>query len=94
MNMYDFPDFFRMEIGNYVDMFVKWLMRDFGEVFDAISDGILFFLLNVEKFLMWLPWWLVLLVIFLTAWKINNYRAGILYATIVFLIGTFGFGIL
>jgi glycine betaine/proline transport system permease protein len=91
MNMYDFPDFFRMEIGNYVDMFVKWLMRDFGEVFDAISDGILFFLLNVEKFLMWLPWWLVLLVIFLTAWKINNYRAGILYATLVFLIGTFGF---
>ncbi|NLT95054.1 MAG: proline/glycine betaine ABC transporter permease [Clostridia bacterium] len=89
--MYDFPDFFRLKMGIYVDMFVKWLVRDFGQVFEAISDGILFFLLNVEKFLMWLPWWVILLLIFFAGWKTSNYRAGILYTLMIFLIGTFGF---
>jgi len=88
--MTGFPETFRLEIGIYVDMFVKWLMRDFGEVFDAISDGILFFLVNVEKFLILLPWWAVLLIVCLLGWKSKNIKAGITYAALIFLIGTFG----
>jgi len=88
--MAGFPEIFRLKIGIYVDMFVKWLMNDFGEVFDAISEGILFFLLNVEKFLLWLPWWAFLLAVFLMGWKSKNLQAGIVYTGLIFFIGTFG----
>lgn len=88
--MAGFPEMFHMKIGIYVDLFVKWLMRDFGGFFDAIDKGILFFLVNVEKFLLWLPWWSFLLIIFILGWKSKGLKAGITYAFLIFLIGTFG----
>jgi glycine betaine/proline transport system permease protein len=63
--MSSFPDIFRFNLGQYVDQFVKWLMTDYGEVFDAIASGILSLLVSTEKILLWLPWWLVLLGILL-----------------------------
>ncbi|MGI6225506.1 MAG: ABC transporter permease [Peptococcales bacterium] len=88
--MAGFPEIFRFKIGIYVDLFVKWLMRDFGEVFAAIDSGILYFLVNIERFLLWLPWWIFLLVIFLLGWKTKDIKAGFSYAILVFFIGTFG----
>lgn len=88
--MNGFPETIRWEIGIYIDMFIKWLMRDFGELFDAISSGILWFLVRMEKFLLWLPWWLFLLVIFLLGWKLRNMRAGLTFAFLVFMVGAFG----
>ncbi len=88
--MAQFPEFFRLEIGIYVDQFVKWLLQNFEEVFEAISKGILWFLLKIEMFFLFLPWWLVLVVIFLLGWKIKDTKSGMIYALLFFLIGTFG----
>lgn len=89
--MNGFPEIFRLNVGQYVDQFVKWLMNDYGEVFDAIASGILSFLVTTERFLIWLPWWLVLLGIFILGWKIIDIKGGILFALSIFLVGTFGF---
>lgn len=88
--MSDFPEFFRLNIGIYVDMFVDWLKLNFEEVFGTISDGILWFLLKIETFLQFLPWWIILLIIFFMGLKIKNLKSGIIYTFLVFLIGTFG----
>lgn len=88
--MNNFPEFFRLKIGIYVDNFVKWLMRDFGDFFDGVSDGILWFLVKMEKFLLWLPWWVFLLMIFLLGWKARNFKIGLTFAVLIFLVGTFG----
>jgi glycine betaine/proline transport system permease protein len=89
--MSSFPDIFRFNLGQYVDQFVKWLMTDYGEVFDAIASGILSLLVSTEKILLWLPWWLVLLGILLLGWKAINIKAGIVFSISLFLVGTFGF---
>ena len=88
--MSEFPDFLRLEIGIYVDNFVKWLMHNHGEFFDAISKGILWFLLNIEKFLLWLPWWLALVLIFIIGWRSKNLRNGLTFTFLIFIVGTFG----
>ena len=88
--MREFPDFLQIEIGIYVDRFVKWLMKNFGEVFDAISRGILWFLLRVEELMLFLPWWIIILIVFLIAWKIKNVRSALIYSFLIFLIGSFG----
>jgi len=88
--MNEFPELFRFEIGIYVDQFVKWLLRNFEQAFDAISRGILWFLLKIEVFFLFFPWWVVLIVIFLLGWKMKNIKSGIIYTLMFFIIGAFG----
>ncbi len=88
--MESFPEIFEIELGIYIDQFVRWLQGNFSGLFDAIKDGILFLLLNLEKFLLWIPWWLVIIVVFLIGWKVKNLKSGILYGTGLFIIGTLG----
>ena len=88
--MENFPDFLRLEAGKYVDVFVKWLMRDFEAFFDAIKSGILWFMLQMQDFLMWLPWWLLLTAIFLLGWRVKNITSGLTFSSMLLLIGTFG----
>ena len=88
--MNNFPEFFSLKIGIYVDNFVKWLMHDFGEFFDGISDGILWFLVRMEKFLLWLPWWVFLLIVFVLGWRTRNFKIGLTFSLLIFLVGTFG----
>lgn len=85
-----FPEFFKLEIGIYVDQFVKWLLRNFEQGFDTISEGILWFLLKIEHFFLLLPWWVVLIAIFLLGWRVRNLKSGLSYAFMFFLIGCFG----
>ena len=86
----NFPETLQINIGIYVDQFVKWLMHDFGNVFDAISVGVLWFLLQIESFLLWVPWWGILAAIFLLTWKIRGLKSAVSYTILVTLIGMFG----
>lgn len=88
--MNGFPEMIRLEIGIYVDNFVKWLMNDYGEFFDAISTGILWFLVKTESFLLWLPWWVFLVTVVILGWKTKDLKAGVTFGTLIFLVGAFG----
>lgn len=88
--MENFPEIFEIELGIYIDKFVRWLQNNFGGVFDAIKEGILFVLLNLEKFLLWLPWWVVILAVFLIGWKVKELKSAILYGVSLFLVGALG----
>ncbi|QEK13386.1 proline/glycine betaine ABC transporter permease [Crassaminicella thermophila] len=88
--MNQFPDTFRIELGKYVEIFVKYLTTNFGDFFDAIKEGILWFLLKIEAFLQWLPWWFVILAIFVAGWRIKKLSSGICYAIMLFFVGAFG----
>lgn len=88
--MNKFPEYFNLNVGNYVDMLVDWLLKNFGGVFDAIGDSVLWLLVKTENFLVWLPWWVLLGLVFLLGWKYKKLSSGILYALLLFLVGTFG----
>lgn len=88
--MQEFPDFISFKVGIYVEVLVEWLLKHFMGFFETLSAFILFFLLKVESFLLWLPWWsLVFLVLFL-GWHYKGLKAGILYGFFLSLIGVFG----
>lgn len=53
----------------------------------------LFGLLGIENFLLWLPWWLLILAAAYAAWRIiHKWWAGLLVAVGLVLIGSFKFG--
>lgn len=86
----NFPEGLRINLGIYVDQFVKWLMQNFGGFFDAISTGVLWFLLQLETFMLWVPWWGILAAIFLVTWKVKGLKSAAIYTALVTLIGMFG----
>lgn len=88
--MHNFPEFLRFEFGAYVDKFIEWLNSNYGTVFEAISSVIRWFMINIENFLQWLPWWLVLAVVFITGWRLRNILSGLIFALLLFIIGAFG----
>lgn len=88
--MNQFPETFRIELGKYVEIFVKYLTTNFGDFFDGMKDSILWFLLKIEAFLQWLPWWFVILAVFVAGWRIKKLSSGISYAVMLFFVGAFG----
>ena len=85
-----FPETLRIDIGIYVDQFVKWMMHDFGGFFDGVSFGVLWFVLKVENFMFWLPWWAILAIIFFVSWRVKEFKSAVLYTALITLIGMFG----
>lgn len=87
MNFPEIP----IELGNVVDAFMDWFQAVFGNSFEAASEGVLWFLLKVETVLFWVPWWVALVLIFLTGWRLRSVWAGVTFALLLFLIGAFGY---
>jgi len=58
-----------------------------------ITYSTLFGLLGIERFLLWLPWFLVVIAVGYTAWRvIHKWGAGLLVEIGLILIGSFRFG--
>ncbi len=88
--MYDFPEIWRLELGVYIDIFIDWLKTNYGTFFDVINDVILWSMVYVEKFLQWLPWWFVVAIVFILGWRLKNLFSGLVFALLIFIVGTFG----
>ncbi len=90
--MFEFPEFLRVPLADWIDAVMSWVLTNWGMVFDAIGDGILYMLLYIEKFLLWLPWFVVVLIVGLIAWRaMRLWWAGLIMAGFLVLIGSFGY---
>lgn len=87
--MDNFPDI-KIKIGIYLDIIVKWLVENGSSFFDAVTKGMLGFLLGIQNFLMWIPWFIIIIVVFILGTYIKNWKIGVAYAFMIFLIGTMG----
>jgi glycine betaine/proline transport system permease protein len=88
--MIDFPDFLRFEIAEPIDNAVNWLLMNLDWFFDAISAIILTIFNGVELFIGIIPWWLLIIGLFVAGWKLYNLRTGLTLSAMLFLIGLFG----
>ncbi len=88
--MNEFPEFLRFQLGVYVEQFVKWLIVNFGTFFNVLEEGILWFLLKIDKGLQLLPWWLVLIAVFVMGWKLKKLPTGIIFVVMLLGVGSFG----
>ncbi len=72
--MLEFPTWFRIPLGTWVDNFARWLTTEGDVVFGWISDVLFVLLLRVEQLLIWLPWPVVIAVVAALAWRIVGPR--------------------
>jgi len=90
--MFEFPEFFRIPLADWIDAVMAWILTNWSVVFDAIGDAILYMLLNIERFLLWLPWFVVVLLVGIIAWRaMRLWWAGLIMASFLVLIGSFGY---
>jgi len=88
----EFPELFQVPLAGWIDDGMDWILTNWGGFFDVIGDGILFGLLRIERFLIWLPWLLVVVAVGLVAWRVmRSWSAGLLMAAFLLLIGSFGY---
>jgi glycine betaine/proline transport system permease protein len=90
--MGDFPKFFRIPLADWIDALVNWLLAEFANLFDTIGHALLMMLLYIERFFLWLPWWIVILCVGLLSWRImRKWWMGLIMALLLALIGSFGY---
>lgn len=90
LHMFEFPRELTFHLGNYIDEIVNWLTVHWVGFFDAIKSGLLWIFIHLNDFLTWLPWWYLILVVFLLACQYKSVGAGVLYSVFLLLIGMFG----
>lgn len=88
--MGSFPETLRFELGVYIDVFVRWAKINFEGFFELIKKITLALLLNVEKLLLFIPWWFIIILVFLIGWRLKSWKSGLMYSIGLLLIGTFG----
>ena len=82
--------FYEIPLETWVNIGVDWLIINLAVVFDGIKIVTQTVLNNLEKFLLWLPWWTVLAFIVLIAWRLASVRVAIFSGAAMYLIGTLG----
>lgn len=84
-----FPDI-KMSIGKYVEDFVNYLAVSLSSVFDFIFFIASRTINGMESFLVSMPWWLFIIIIFALGWYFKSFLTGITFSVFIFLIGSFG----
>ncbi len=89
--MNEFPEIFELNAGDYVETFVKWLTTDHMAVFDSIRDGILAFLLRMQSIISFIPWFVIIGIVFIAGWRLKGVRSGLFYTLMLLTIGLLGY---
>lgn len=59
--------------------------------FDGVKELTLGFLIQIQKGLISIPWFIIVLAIFLIGWKAKNMKSGFVFAVMMFSIGLLGY---
>jgi len=90
--MSSFPEFVRIPLADWIDAIMDWVLTQFGGLFDAIGHILLMVLLYIERFFLWLPWWLLIVLVGLISWWVmRKWWMGLGMAGLLVLIGSFGY---
>ena len=75
------------EIARTIDNGIDWLVVNGEWFFDGISDNLKVVLGELREFLVWIPWPVMVALIFLLGWRLGSLRIGIISALGMILIG-------
>ncbi len=90
MWMSEFPQVVHIPLDKWIDYIVDWMSVEWAEFFKAFRDAFLVPLVGLEKFLMWLPWYVVILAVAGLAWYMAGSKVALGSALGLFFIGSLG----
>src|SRR5699024_11550768 len=88
--MGSFPDI-RTNLGDYADQFVDFLATTLAGLFNFIFLIFSKTINGMEGFLVALPWWVFIIVIFLLGWYFKTALAVVVFVVFIFMIRSFDF---
>lgn len=88
--MKDFPEFIYLPLAKWIDAIVDWITIQGEVIFDAIGAWLLVPLLNLERFLLWLPWFVVILLVAAAAWRLRGWKLALGTVAGMMFIGALG----
>lgn len=83
-------EFLNLPLGDWVNVGVDWLTVNLAVFFGAISDVIRLILTNLEYFLYWLPWPVVIAIFVLIAWRVTGWRIALFTGAGLYFMGALG----
>ena len=89
--MSKFPEFLYFPIAPHVNDFMVILLQRFGTFFDRITLVVLNILMLIEKLLLWLPWWSIIIAVLYLGWKsTKSWITAAVMALLLIMVGSFG----
>ena len=89
--MFEFPKNIDIPLDEWVDLVMDWILNTFGGFFDMLGNFILQFMLLVERFFLWIPWFILIAIVGVVSWRLmKRWYLGLLMAGMLFLIGCLG----
>ncbi len=73
----DYQKNYSPDITNAIDESIDWVIVNLDWFFDGISDNLKIALGHLRDFLVWIPWPVVLALVFLIGWRAAGLRVGI-----------------
>jgi glycine betaine/proline transport system permease protein len=90
--MLEFPDWLRIPLAGWVDTAMDWVLDVFGPLFDWIGNIGLQILIAVERTLLFIPWFVLVIGAGILAWRmLSSWIMGLVVAAMLVLVGTFGY---
>ena len=90
--MLEFPTALRIPLAEWTDRAMDWVLDNLGPFFDFLGFIGLKVLLFIEDVLLLIPWFVVVAVVGVLAWRaLEKVRYGIIMAVMLLLIGSFGY---
>ena len=74
--MFEFPEI-DFPLAKWIDVLVDWVTIQGEAFFDAISAWLLVPLLALERSLLWLPWFVIIGLLALAAWKLSGWKLAV-----------------
>ena len=74
----DFPLNVSNEVEGALDDSIDWIVITFGDFFDAVSDAIKVVLGKLRDLLIWIPWPIMMALVFIIGWKVASLKIAIM----------------
>jgi glycine betaine/proline transport system permease protein len=90
--MFDFPEILVIgrDISKWLDQVVDWVVVSWDPFFSAINIGVLRILVPFQDFLQWLPWWFVMLIVGILAWRVVSVKFAVVAASLLLVMSFLG----
>lgn len=85
-----FPQVYKLPLAEWIQRGVEWLTVEFGAFFDLVGRMILGPLVQLERFLLWMPWFVMIGAVGLVAWKSSGWRLALGSVIGLLFIGSLG----